>query len=296
MTNDRTEIREIDLHAYAEGLLDMDPARRSAVERHLAQNPEAGEFAADVRRQNEEIRALYGGAIAEPIPERHLEVVWGHRRSGVGRLARSAAAAALLIVGGLGGWVLGDRYGGEVFVPSALIESAATYGGVQREEPGLTFATTPDMLFGPASNEVWLRFDVPDLSGFGFHLADRGRLGAPGNELLRLTYEGQDRALNLFVRPRDGMDTGWMRTAEIDGVEVHYWPAGAFTVAMTGDVAEAEIVDLAGEITRSIDAAGFVDQPPAATAASPMKGEPGAAETGIDPGLLPAAAPSSQVN
>src|SRR3546814_5054695 len=66
----RQPIGEIDLLAYADGLLDDDPGRKAEVENYLQARPVEASRLRDYTQQNEEIRKLYGLAMAEPVPDR----------------------------------------------------------------------------------------------------------------------------------------------------------------------------------------------------------------------------------
>src|SRR3546814_15160631 len=105
----RQPIGEIDLLAYADGLLDDDPGRKAEVENYLQARPVEASRLRDYTQQNEEIRKLYGLAMAEPVPDRLHAVLF--RRPGriLHHAARAALAASLLMAAGFAGWAVGKN-------------------------------------------------------------------------------------------------------------------------------------------------------------------------------------------
>lgn len=103
------EIGELDVLAYADGLLDGDAVRKAAVEAYLADHPDLAEDVAVHRRQNDEIRRRFESKLAEPVPDRLYAALSGDRSGGAWKAAsRVAAVAALALLAGFSGWLLGD--------------------------------------------------------------------------------------------------------------------------------------------------------------------------------------------
>src|SRR5688572_15396201 len=92
-------VSEADLHAYVDAVL--PPARAAEVEAYLTQHPEDGARVAAYREQIQALRRDFNAALEEPVPDRL-------RNAGRARqLTRyTAAAAVLLVVGGVIGWHL----------------------------------------------------------------------------------------------------------------------------------------------------------------------------------------------
>src|SRR5690606_16791316 len=223
-------IGEIDLLAYGGGLLDADVARSAAVERHLAEHPEAAAFVAEVRAQNEEIRACYGARLYEPVPERLGAVLEGRgRKAGARRLARVAAGIALLAAASLGGWTLGQS--GRV-APGELDDFVARAAGVHARDatPGAQAAGVMQPL-GWLNQRIDLELAAPDLSAAGFALTAKEQIGPAEDPLLRLVYQRRDgTAMNLVLRPRWRDDGTVIRKTSHAGVAVHYWQDGPLSV------------------------------------------------------------------
>src|SRR5438477_8740127 len=101
MVDHNTTVTEDELHVYVDGELPAD--RREAVETWLSSHPDDAARVAAWRAQAEAIRARYGAAIDEPIPDRlTLGKIMRNRRSW-GTVAAAAAVAAF-VIGGVAGW------------------------------------------------------------------------------------------------------------------------------------------------------------------------------------------------
>ena len=94
-------ISDVDLQAFVDGQLDSK--RRAEVEAYIAANPEAAQTVAAYRTQNSALHAAFDGVLNEPLPEALVRSPFGSRWTNLRRLA---AAIALLILGGAGGWWL----------------------------------------------------------------------------------------------------------------------------------------------------------------------------------------------
>jgi anti-sigma factor RsiW len=107
----RVAITEIDLHAYADGLLDGDPRRKRAVAAFLCAHPDAAQRVESYAAQNREIQRLYAPVLDEPLPARLRAAL--HRRTGIaqGPWLRIAASVAVLMAAAAGGWLLGVEQG-----------------------------------------------------------------------------------------------------------------------------------------------------------------------------------------
>src|SRR5690606_39402342 len=107
MTDDRI-VGELDLLAYADGLLDGDPAHKALVERALGNEPVARARADAYRAQTAALRSAYGGRLMEPVPHRLQAALRGPSRRASGRHVNAAAMVALAMAAGGVGWMLGE--------------------------------------------------------------------------------------------------------------------------------------------------------------------------------------------
>src|SRR6187402_2327713 len=106
MTTDNTPVTPDELHAFVDGELPAD--RQGAVNAWLASHPEDAAMVAAWRAQADAIRARYGAAANEPVPERlALDKVIRNGGRGWRGVAAAAAVAAVMafVVGGVAGWM-----------------------------------------------------------------------------------------------------------------------------------------------------------------------------------------------
>ena len=111
MTVDNTPVTHDELHAFVDGELPVD--RQEAVTAWLATHPDDAALVAAWRAQADTIRARFGTAAGEKIPDRLAldNVIRNSARSGWRTAAAAAAIAALVAgsVGGAAGWMRARR-------------------------------------------------------------------------------------------------------------------------------------------------------------------------------------------
>lgn len=190
---------EQELDAYVDGLLDRDPQRLEAVERFLAERP-ALRARIDARRaRNDAIRSAFDSVMQEPVPERFHEILDRPQPAGMARVVRNVAAMlALVLVGGVSGWWLGQDSG-----PAA--PPADNIAGIP--EAGLTaeaaLAVTADK--SPSNDNERRRLDlaVPDLRNLGLKEMERHVLTAADRPTLQVRYAtvGGER-IDLLIQER----------------------------------------------------------------------------------------------
>jgi len=290
-------IQEIDLLAYADGLLETDPARREEVERYLSAHAEASDYVAEIRAQNEAIQALYGAVLHQPVPDRLSAALHPGSARPVGRkLARAAAAVALLLASSWTGWLIGQS--GQEDQPglASFIERAAT---VQRT--AVAGETTPSAGGGESvmqplgwlNQRIALELTAPDLEPYGFNLVANEKLGPESDPMIRLLYRrGDDTTINLFLRPRWEEASSRPAQAEADDVKVLYWLDGPLAFAMTTNAAGSETDDLGRVVRAAIGRARVNDAAPT-MALSPDSGGPAQPVGNEAPGSLQPLRPDS---
>jgi anti-sigma factor RsiW len=247
----KSGISESDLHALVEGAL--EPERRAAVERYLAENPvDAGRV--DIwKRQNQALNTLYAHIVDEPVPLR-LDV---HRLASESALTsrkrswRGTAAAAmiLLAIGVAGGWIGHGYWVGSAPGESVLVDEAVAAHSLYTREVVHPVEVPADQ---KAHLTAWLskRLDrtlvVPDLSPLGFSLVGGRLLPAQGRPAAQLMYEdgtGQ-RVTFLLVAADTGEETA-LRYARIDGLNSFLWTDEAIRCVLVGSLARDQLRDIA---------------------------------------------------
>jgi anti-sigma factor RsiW len=239
-----------DLHAWADRQL--PPERRAAFEQALARDPALAAKAADIERQNAWLRGGLDAVLHEPLPERLVDAASAAppapRRSR-GWLASSAAAAATLVIGLVGGWYLRDALLEHDGTPTTFARQAALThvlyaGDVNR--PVEIWAPEEKRLVAWLSRRLDYPLHVPDLNSVGYALVG-GRLVA-GNERPTALFMYENAAkqrLSLQARKQPpGTDETAFRYAVEDGVGVYYWVDEQCAYALSGNVDRAQLLQI----------------------------------------------------
>lgn len=269
MTSNPEDIREIDLMAYADGLLESDAARRAAVEAYLKANPAEAARVQAIIQDNEDIRELYAGELSRPLPQRLLRAVREPVRPR--RYAPMAVAAGLAVafVAASGGWLAGQRSDGVAAVSRELLREMARH----HEENGTrTAMATPvsraanGTLMSSPLESVTVEVPLPDMSAHGFELAGQRRIEVEGQEMVRLVYRSPDATMNLFMRLRGDADRARLRHVQAGDLAVHHWSSGPLAYALTVPAAGGEAAQLAEMVRNAVGQGRFIDLSPGTVA------------------------------
>jgi len=267
MTRRPEPIQEIDLLAYADGLLEADVARKAEVERYLSEHADAEEFVTEISAQNDDIRAHYGSLLSEPVPEHLTAVLRSEPAQPVRRvLSQVAALAALLLAATSGGWLLGQKGQDAQWHLSDFVERAATFHHAAAIGGAASPAAGGDRMLQPLgwlNQRIALELAAPDLTTDGFNLVAKELLGPEGDPMVRLVYQSADSTtINLFLRPRwEGAGSG-VGKADAEDVAVRYWLDGPLAFAMTIDAATPEADHLARAVREAVGRARLNDGVP----------------------------------
>ncbi|MGE3292587.1 MAG: anti-sigma factor [Geminicoccaceae bacterium] len=241
-------VSDAELQAFIDGQLDM--AGRIEVERRLQADPEAAAAAIEGLRLRDELRLFLSEDGGWPTPAgtvgraRELSRRLRARRSGL-RL-RGAVAAALLIGAG---WFAHAELGLFVDsvsasqVPAYATQAAVSFEALSAHEAD---APAPSRLLGPAAPRTGGAVPLPEL------LDDRATLVATqavkwegGTGLAALYRTGEGRLVSLFAAEAPAFDVVWPSGALVDGHPTVFWQSGPYAYALSGGMAEAELLDLA---------------------------------------------------
>jgi anti-sigma factor RsiW len=252
MTGQYEPIGELDMLAYADGLL--DPARRALVEAHLDSHPEEARRAESYLRQNRDIRAHFGAAPAEATPDRFLATVYGGRdrrsRRDWSIVARGLVAASFLAVAGLMGWWIGHTTPDEG-IARFVDEVAHADSADEAEGPG------PDGFPGLSplhqlSRELAIDFKRRAAPN-GFQVVGQQQLWRNGQEIARFRFRDDNgRGYSVFVTTRPqpkGLDYS---VAEGGGQRIAYWADGPLLFAVAANAESAKLVQFAQAIDRAV--------------------------------------------
>jgi anti-sigma factor RsiW len=256
MTAQRHSIQAIDLLAYADGLLDMDPGRKAEVEAYLQKHPQEAVRMRDYAEQNDAIRRLYGSILAEPVPER-LQAVLANRPEGsLGPMARATIAVSLLLTAGFLGWLIGksgqpDPWHVQDFVAQAMATYMRPYPASDTN-PTIT-SQGADQPFDWLSQQITMPLQPPDLTPQGFTLIDKHLTTANGPQTAEVTYATPDkRRLSLFLRTRWREEGPQFHFAENAGVTMVHWLDGPLVYALVGHLDQQEMFAVVKAVRRAM--------------------------------------------
>jgi len=247
----REPVSELDLLAYADGLLDHDPGRKARVEMYFRNVPDAAARVEAYREQACALRTAYGARAEEPVPPHLLDTLTARPRTQRVSSLRAAAMVAVCVAAGLAGWVLGQNSArgpepGQEPLSAVLRGMAAGDGGAEQASAS---AVAPGGELRWRAQGVRLSFHVPDLGALGYSLTARRNISQDGAQAVALTYEAADGAtVRLFIAPK-AMPRGEAVTVEReDGASVAYWGHGPLVLAAVADRSGQDIRQLAQRI------------------------------------------------
>ncbi|PBB37368.1 anti-sigma factor [Mesorhizobium sp. WSM3868] len=238
----RRDFTERDIHMALDG--ELPGEERMAYDAWLEANPEMKAKSARYIADGATLRAALAGVMDEPVPARLRHAVLGEAPARTpawrSRWWLSAAAAAVLMVGGFGGYLAGiDGIGRSGESDDQLAEQAIAahliYAAEKRHAVEVP-ASDKDHLQTWLSNRVGLKLVAPDLAAEGFALVG-GRLlpaGERGKAAMLLYEDAKGERISLFVTAESSQTTKGTYTAEADGPEAVYWLDKGYGCAVVG--------------------------------------------------------------
>lgn len=255
-------VNEEELQAWVDGWL--DPARRGAVERFLAENPDQAARLGDFRRHGDILRGSLRGPDREPVPERLLRAARGGAARRPARWLPTATAAMLVLTLGLGGgWTLrGALEKPDEVAPGAgaaggdlLVRAAAAHRvySVEVRHP-VEVRAEEAHLIAWLSKRVGTPLSAPDLREFGFRLMGGRLLPARDGAAAQFMYEdAAGRRITCYIQAdTKGVETAF-RFAEEDGLAAFYWLDGALGYALVGPLPREEMLGIARAVYRQTE-------------------------------------------
>lgn len=246
-----------EVHAYVDGWL--APERRAAVEAALAEDAELAATVAAYQRQNRTLRQAVAALAESETPDRLLAVLRRRRAPALlPALLRIAAALVLLFVGGVGGWVLNDRLGGEAPAAERFVAEAMIAHQVFVNERRHAVEVAADER---AHLDTWLgnrlggEFYAPELSEAGLVFVG-GRLlpSEAGGRAAQLMYEEADGQRVTCYIAADGARLTPEPLVERRGdITVFAWQAGELAYAVAASYDEQHLKQIAGLVNRQIE-------------------------------------------
>jgi anti-sigma factor RsiW len=255
MTGGERPIGEDDLHAYVDAVL--DPARRLAVDRYLADHPQAAARIAGWQMANEALQKAGASKAEEPVPAA-LSV----GRLMEGRIARRSEpwrmAAGILIaaaVGASAGWMARGPYT-RTGIAAISAEAAMAHRVFVADRASAGFS---------ADNEAWLvkwattqfgrSVAPPDLSKVGYQLVG-GRVLATdlGPACMFLYEDGKGTAITLFLRPMQKRDMNApMEPVQASDTTGFAWAHDGMGFSLVATSPTARVHELADQVRREMN-------------------------------------------
>lgn len=262
MTKSIEPVTEIDVMAYADGLLDGDIARKRIVEAHIARDPESAARVEEIQAQNAAIRERYEAILADPTPP-HLAALPRRDAAPARAWPRVAVLAGLLAVSGVTGWLVRAETEPGKTASDRFLERAArehkTSATAVLERTDDADAASSEVL-ATLTRQISFQMAAPDLSRFGYTLVDKQQIGGSENPIVRLVYRNANKAhISLLLRPRWEEETTVAKSFEEDGVTIRHWLDGPIELALVTNDADVVAEHLAGAIHDAIAQARLRD-------------------------------------
>jgi anti-sigma factor RsiW len=223
------------------------PDRATLIE---AQIPGLRRFACErwsqYAEQREELRAAFAESREKPIPARLrlARLMREQQRRRHRQFARIAAAVALLVVGGIGGWAARDFLPALTSSASAVLASSVfddaiaahrTFS-VETRHPVEVGASEEAHLVQWLSKRLGHRLIVPDLTGLGFQLIGGRLLPADNGPAAWFMYEdGKGTRLSCYYLVVDAAEETEFQFREQNGIRAFYWVDDGLAYAITAN-------------------------------------------------------------
>ena len=238
-----------DLHAHADGQLAAE--RVVAFEQALARDPSLAARVAQIRAQNDWLRAGLDAVMHEPLPQHLIDAA--RPPAAPSRLPRwfgsAAASVALLAIGVAGGWFARDAVLAHDGTPTTFARQAALTHALYAADvnrPVEVWAPEEKRLVAWLTKRLGFAVRAPDLNSVGYALVG-GRLVA-GNEqpTALFMYENaakQRLTLQARKQPAGTGETAFHYAIE-DGVGVYYWIDEQCGYALSGSLDRAQLLKI----------------------------------------------------
>ncbi len=246
--SDEKRLSDGDLHAYLDD--NLDQPRRAEIDAILATDDDAAERLRAYRAQKAALHATYDPVLAEALPERLGEPALTRGRVttlAIGR--RVAAALALLVVGGVGGWFANDELCGDAILERASLAADAVVAHrvfqVEVRHPVEVPASEGAHLVAWLSKRLEAPLATPELLAQGYNLVGGRLLAAGGGPAAQFMYEDTaGQRLTLYVRGNaGGSETSFRFVADGD-ISGFYWLDDRLGYALIGPLEREALLPL----------------------------------------------------
>lgn len=223
MTKDNLPVTEDELHAYVDG--ELPPDRQEAVMAWLASHADAAAQVAAWRAQGEAIRARYGAAVNEPVPDR-LKLERVMRKDRPWRGIAAAAACIAFLFGGATGWLAhgatGARAGGFEQLTADALEAHKLYTIEVRHPVEVTGDQRPHMTQW-LTKRLGYQQRIPDLSAIGLKLVGGRLLPGPDGAAALYMYESDSGERFTIYCSKSKIPETALRYKDSDRTAAFFW-------------------------------------------------------------------------
>jgi len=249
-------VTEAELHAYVDGELPTD--RRLAVETWLASHPDDRARVDAWRRQADDIRAHFGAADGEAVPQR-FDIDQLARPERPWKKIAAAAALAAFIMGGAGGWLARDMVlaeenatpGFEAFTADA-VEAYKVYV-VEVRHPVEVTAADSAHLVDWLSRRVGYRINAPNLEKLGLKLVGGRLLPGPTGPAAFFMYENASGERFTLYCGRSNAPASSLRYAEGGPANAVYWVNDEVAYVISGKSGREQLHNVAVAAYEQLD-------------------------------------------
>jgi anti-sigma factor RsiW len=250
-----------------------------AVRDYFAAHPEVRERWSQYAEHRAELRAAFAGPAETPIPARLrvARLMAEQRRRRHRSFARMAAAVALLVAGGIGGWGAHDLLpalissGSAVRASAVFDEAIAAHQtfSVETRHPVEVGANEEAHLVQWLSKRLGHRLIVPDLGALGFRLMGGRLLPAESGPAAWFMYEdGKGTRLSSYSLVVDGAGRTEFQFREQNGISAFYWVDDGLAYAIAANAPRDLLLKIAEVIYQQNSEGAKAKLPPAPAKAS----------------------------
>jgi anti-sigma factor RsiW len=247
-------VKEDDLQAWVDGRLTSEDSK--AVEIYFVAHPELRKRWSQYAKQREQLRAALAGPAEEPIPARLrvARLMAEQRRRRHPQFVRIAAAVALLIAGGIGGWGAHDLLPALTSSASAVLASsvfddaiaAHRIFSVETRHPVEVGANEEAHLVQWLSKRLGHQLIVPDLNALGFRLMGGRLLPADSGPAALFMYEdGKGTRVSCYYLVVDAAGETEFQFREQNGINAFYWVDDGLAYAIAANIPRDRLLKLA---------------------------------------------------
>ena len=255
MTERRT-YSDTDLHMALDG--EMPAEQRAEFDLWLEENPEEKQRFQRYEADRDALKSALDPVLTEQVPSRltRIRAAANDNPAAISRWLMAAAAIILFFAGGAAGYITGTRLPASpneaVLLADNAIAAHVIYAAEKRHTVEVG-ANEKDHLVAWLSKRVGLSLVAPDLEKYGFSLVGGRLLPSGARAAAQFMYENTsgDR-ISLYVTTVDNKDETGFRLVEERGARAFYWLDHGYACAVTGSLAENELLKLSRDAYRQL--------------------------------------------